>query len=48
MVSDTTKTENRRRRRSRTNGRKAKKLRARAGTPSFPIHPEGAPKSTSK
>ena len=42
MPSDTQKTSSRRRRKVATNGRKKKKLRARAGTPKFPIHPEGS------
>ncbi len=42
MASDTKKTEARRRRKRSTVGRKQSKLRARAGTPKFPIHPEKA------
>ncbi len=44
MVSRTQKTEARRRRKMATNGKAAKKERARAGsTPKFPIHLEGKP-----
>jgi hypothetical protein len=42
MVSLTQKTERQRRHKAATVGRKQKKLRARAGTPRFPIHPEEA------
>jgi hypothetical protein len=44
MASDTRKTELRRRKKRATNGKQAAKLRARAGTPKFPIHPEGTAK----
>jgi hypothetical protein len=41
MASDTKKTEMRRRKKKATVGRQQSKKRARAGTPKFPIHPEG-------
>jgi hypothetical protein len=41
MASDTKKTELRRRKKKATVGRQQSKKRARAGTPKFPIHPEG-------
>jgi len=44
MVSDTRKSENRRRRKQATEGRKQKRIRTRKGTPKFPIHPEKAAK----
>jgi hypothetical protein len=44
MVSDTQKSERIRRRKRTTAGKKNKKARARAGTPKFPIHPEGSKK----
>ncbi len=40
MVSDTCKTERRRRAKRATNGRDQKRIRAKAGTPKFPIQPE--------
>ena len=40
MASDTQKTEQRRRKKRASNGRKQSKLRARNGTPKFPINPE--------
>jgi hypothetical protein len=43
MVSDTQKSERIRRRKRATEGKRNKKARTRAGTPKFPIHPEGAP-----
>lgn len=42
MASDTRKTEARRRKKRASNGKQQSKLRARAGTPKFPIHPEQA------
>jgi hypothetical protein len=45
MASDTKKTELRRRRKKASVGRQQSKKRARAGTPKFPINPEGAKKS---
>ena len=39
MASDTRKTEMRRRKKRATNGKQQAKLRARAGTPKFPIQP---------
>jgi hypothetical protein len=42
MASLTQKTEQRRRKKRASNGRKQSKLRARAGTPKFPINPEQA------
>ena len=42
MVSDTQKTERRRRRKAAKVGRAKKKERAKKGTPKFPIHPEGS------
>jgi hypothetical protein len=41
MVSYTAQTTTRREMRKRAAGRKAKKLRVRAGNPAFPIHPDG-------
>jgi hypothetical protein len=41
MASDTKKTELRRRKKRASVGRQQSKKRARAGTPKFPIHPEG-------
>ena len=41
MASDTRKTELRRRAKRASVGRQQAKKRARAGTPKFPIHPEG-------
>lgn len=41
MVSSTKQTERRRRMKAATNGRSKKVARAKAGTPKFPIHPEG-------
>lgn len=41
MASDTLKTEMRRRKKRAANGKQQAKVRARAGTPKFPIHPEG-------
>lgn len=41
MASDTRKTELRRRNKRASVGRQQSKKRARAGTPKFPIHPEG-------
>jgi hypothetical protein len=46
MASDTKKTEMRRRKKQATNGRQASKLRARKGTPKFPIHPETTPNAS--
>jgi hypothetical protein len=40
MVSDTCKTERRRRHKRATVGRDQKRTRAKAGTPKFPIHAE--------
>ena len=40
MASDTRKTEARRRKKRATNGKQQSKLRARNGTPKFPINPE--------
>ncbi|MET0385663.1 MAG: hypothetical protein ABW321_06875 [Polyangiales bacterium] len=40
MASDTRKTELRRRKKRASNGRQQAKVRARAGTPKFPINPE--------
>jgi hypothetical protein len=45
MASDTKKTELRRRRKKASVGRQQSKKRARAGTPKFPINPEGTKKS---
>ena len=42
MVSDTQRTERIRRRKRATGGKRNKKARTRAGTPKFPIHPEGS------
>lgn len=42
MASDTKKTELRRRKKQARVGRQAAKKRAKAGTPKFPIHPEGS------
>jgi hypothetical protein len=42
MVSSTKQTERRRRMKAATNGRDKKSARSKAGTPKFPIHPEGA------
>jgi hypothetical protein len=42
MASDTKKTELRRRKKRARVGRQAAKQRAKAGTPKFPIHPEGS------
>lgn len=42
MVSDTKKTERRRRAKRATNGRDKKKARAKQGTPKFPIDPKKA------
>ena len=41
MVSDTKKSWNRRENKTAKLGRKHKKARTKAGTPKFPIHPEG-------
>ncbi len=41
MVSLTRQTKTRRKMRSNSAGRDAKRLRAKTGTPEFPIHPEG-------
>jgi len=41
MASLTQKTEKRRRKKRASNGKDQAKLRARNGTPKFPIHPEG-------
>lgn len=41
MVSSTQQTERIRRRKRAANGRRQKADRAKASTPSFPIHPEG-------
>ncbi len=41
MVSSTRQTERRRAMRARNAGRAEKRVRARGGTPKFPIHPEG-------
>jgi hypothetical protein len=46
MVSNTQQTERRRRMKSATVGRAQKKGRARAGTPKFPIHPDGVAATT--
>lgn len=40
MASDTRKTELRRRRKRASVGRQQAKVRAKSGTPKFPIHPE--------
>lgn len=40
MASDTRKTEMRRRKKRATNGKQQAKVRARNGTPKFPINPE--------
>ena len=40
MASLTRKTEMRRRKKQASNGKQQSKLRARKGTPKFPIHPE--------
>ena len=40
MASDTRKTEMRRRKKRAGNGKQQAKVRARAGTPKFPINPE--------
>ena len=45
MVSDTQKSERRRRRKKATSGRAQKRSRTLAGTPKFPIHPEKAAKA---
>lgn len=42
MASDTRKTEMRRRKKRATNGKQQAKVRARNGTPKFPINPEEA------
>lgn len=42
MASLTRKTEMRRRKKQATNGKQQSKVRARKGTPKFPIHPETA------
>lgn len=42
MASLTQKTEQRRRKKRASNGRQQAKVRARKGTPKFPIHPEQA------
>jgi hypothetical protein len=47
MVSDTKITERRRRMKRASVGRAQKKERTKAGTPKFPIHPEGAPAAAS-
>ncbi len=44
MVSSTKQTERRRRAKQASAGRAQKRERTKAGTPKFPIHPEGAPK----
>jgi len=44
MASDTRKTKLRRRNKRASNGKQQSKLRARAGTPKFPIHVEAAAK----
>lgn len=44
MASDTRKTKLRRRNKRASNGKQQSKLRARAGTPKFPINPEGESK----
>jgi hypothetical protein len=41
MVSSTRQTERRRAINTSRNGRAHKKARTRAGTPAFPVHPEG-------
>lgn len=41
MVSSTQQTSRIRRRKAATNGRAQKRARALAGTPKFPIHPDG-------
>ena len=43
MVSDTKKSWNRREAKTAKLGRKHKKVRTKAGTPKFAIHPDGAP-----
>jgi hypothetical protein len=45
MASDTLKTEMRRRKKRASNGRQQSKLRARQGTPKFPINPESTSKT---
>ena len=42
MASLTRKTEMRRRKKQASNGRQQSKVRARKGTPKFPINPEGS------
>jgi len=44
MASDTRKTEMRRRKKRASNGKQQSKVRARSGTPKFPINPEGESK----
>lgn len=41
MVSNTRQTQTRREMRAKAAGKAAKRARAKAGTPVFPIHPEG-------
>ncbi len=45
-MSDTSKTESKRRRKAATQGRdRKKKLEKRGSTPKFPIHPDQAPRA---
>jgi hypothetical protein len=44
MVSSTKQTERRRRAKRASSGRAQKRERTKAGTPKFPIHPEGTSK----
>jgi hypothetical protein len=48
MVSDTKKSWNRRDAKTAKLGRKHKKVRTKAGTPKFPVHPDGKPAATAK
>jgi hypothetical protein len=46
MVSNTQQTERRRRMKQATVGRSQKRARTKAGTPKFPVHPEGSEKKS--